>query len=145
MSLSKKISRVLILLSRLALIDCYDVANVAALADISGKKKFFCSCPDPDHHRAAFRRLSVINLTLETNKKNTIEQGHCRTANHLRYAACMRRELRDCFGTSALTSRAGQLSLLVDQAELHAALLAAQQSMMKNRKTFGFIACCVAK
>lgn len=50
-------------------IDWYDVVNVAALADISEKDFFFYSHPDPDHHRAAFRRMSVINLTLETNKK----------------------------------------------------------------------------
>lgn len=79
-----------------------------------------------------------MNLTLKTKQeKKTIEQHQSRTANHLRYAACMRREPSDCFGTSALTSRAGLLSLLVNQAKLHATLLAAQQSMMKNRKTFG--------
>jgi AMMECR1 domain-containing protein len=101
-------------------IDWYDVVDAAALADISETRKF-CSHPDPDHHRAAFRR-SVINLTLETSRKNTIEQDHSQIANHLRYAACMRRELRDCFGTPALTSRAVLLSLLVNQAKLYAAL-----------------------
>lgn len=89
----------MLILSLMFSIDWYDVVNVAVLADISERKKF-CSHPDPDHHRAAFRRMSVVNLTLETNKKNTIEQGLSRTASHLRYAACMRRESSDCFGTS---------------------------------------------
>lgn len=107
MRITKQISKLLANIdsSHSFCIDWYDVVNVAVLANISEKDFFFRSHPDPDHHRAAFRRI-VINLTLKTNKKNTIEQGHSRTANHLRYAACMRRGLSDASGLPHL--QAGQ-------------------------------------